>query len=436
MTEVSIDELKQARYMSLTSPPASPEAKRLVDSIIDIILGAEQRKRARQPVAAVAFKSAVGLIVGDLLIGLQTREVGWSYLSLSTAAFSDRPIGYKTFKPIVQAIETAGLIDVSLGRNSQATDFNFAQKPAYRPGYATRFRPTATMAAMADEAGIVDQAVAKHFPPQLPKQVIEVRAKSDNTRGRKIKGKKLKFAQTDKSRTMEAEIKELNQFLVSFELEGAGFAGYRRLFHEGDVKGFDFQWGGRIYGVGDYNYQNMKKSDRPNLRIDGEPIVEIDINASYLSILHGISGYPLPERDDLYDIADIDRTIIKAWVSSTIGHHCFHTRWPKNAIQEMRDAGIEKPKEMTMTSLQPVILNHFPMLADWPSGRVTWADLMFIESEIIIGTMVELMRSYSVPCFSVHDSIIVEKKDQQIAMETLESLFLGRTTIEPRLKVK
>ena len=65
---------------------------------------------------------------------------------------------------------------------------------------------------------------------------------------------------------MEAEIKELNQFLVGFKLEGVGFAGYRRLFHEGDVKGFDFQWGGRIYGVGDYNYQNIKKSDRPNLR--------------------------------------------------------------------------------------------------------------------------------------------------------------------------
>ncbi|XDZ70294.1 hypothetical protein AB8879_09985 [Alphaproteobacteria bacterium LSUCC0744] len=436
MTEVTIDELKQARYMSLTSPPASPEAKRLVDSIIDIILDTEQRKRARTPSAAVAFKSAVGLIVGDLLIGLKTREVGWSYLSLSTAAFSDRPIGYKTFKPIVQAMETAGLIDVSLGRNSQGNDFGFGQQPAYTPGYATRFRPTATMAAMALEAGIVDQAVTKHFPPQLPKRVIEVRAKSENTRGHKVKGKKLKFAHTEKSRAMEAEIKELNRFLVTFELEGAGFSGYRRLFHEGDVEGFDFQWGGRIYGVGDYSYQNMKKSDRPNLKIDGEPIVEIDINASYLSILHGISGYPLPQKDDLYDIGGIDRTIIKAWVSSTIGHHSFHTRWPKNAIQEIEDAGIEKPKEMTMTSLQPVILDHFPMLADWPSGRVTWADLMFTESEIIIGTMLELMRSYGIPCFSVHDSIIVKKKDQQIAMETLESQFLGRTTIEPRLKVK
>ena len=50
--------------------------------------------------------------------------------------------------------------------------------------------------------------------------------------------------------------------------------------------------------------------------------------------------------------------------------------------------------------------------------------------------MVELIRSYSIPCFSVHDSIIVKKKDQQIALETLESQFLGRTTIEPRLKVK
>ena len=66
----------------------------------------------------------------------------------------------------------------------------------------------------------------------------------------------------------------------------------------------------------------------------------------------------------------------------------------------------------------------------------TGAALMFIESEIIIGTMVELMRSHSVPCFSVHNSIIVKKKDQQIAMDKLENKFLGRTSIEPRLKVK
>ena len=46
----------------------------------------------------------------------------------------------------------------------------------------------------------------------------------------------------------------------------------------------------------------MRKAERPNLLINGEAISEIDINASYLSILHGISGYPLPDREDIYDI--------------------------------------------------------------------------------------------------------------------------------------
>ena len=95
----------------------------------------------------------------------------------------------------------------------------------------------------------------------------------------------------------------------------------------------------------------------------------------------------------------------------------------QNAIQELKDAGIKKPKSMTMPSLQPIILEHFPMLADWPSQRVTWADLMFIESEIVIGTMLELMRSYGAPSFPVHDSIIVRKSDTELALDILSQQF-------------
>ena len=132
----------------------------------------------------------------------------------------------------------------------------------------------------------------------------------------------------------------------------------------------------------------MKQQDRAMIKIGGEEVVEIDINASYLTILHGISGFALPERDDIYDISGIDRTIVKAWITSTIGHHSFHLRWPKNALAEIKAAGIDKPKSMTMAYLQPTILDQFRMLSDWPSQKITWADLMFIESEIVIGTMV------------------------------------------------
>ena len=231
-------------------------------------------------------------------------------------------------------------------------------------------------------------------------------------------------------------MRELNRFLVSFDFDGAGFSGFRRLFHEGDIKGFDFQWGGRLYGVGDFNYQSMRKTDWPHLLINGKSISEVDINASYLSILHGVSGYDLPERENIHDFGGEDRTVLKIWVASTIGHHTFHTRWPKNAIQELKDAGIKKPKSMTMPSLLPTILEHFPMLVDWTSQRVTWADLMFIESKIVICTILELIRSYGAPSFPAHDSIILRKSDTELALDILSQQFSSKTRIRPKLKVK
>jgi len=434
MADYDIKEIADARYMGLMCPPSSPEAKALVNDIINIIEQAEQRQRARKAKDMAAFRSAVGLIVGDLLIAVEVKEHGWSYHGLSPAAFEDRPVGYKTFKPIVKTMETAGLIVVSKGRNAKAPQFNEGVT-SYYPGFASRFRPTQVLVSMADEAGVGYGSARKQFLQQLPNNVIEVRGKSTTVRGLKTKGKKLKFARAEKSKAIEDEVKALNSFLVDFELQGGSFSGYRRLFSKGDIDGFDFQWGGRLYGVGDYSYQTIKKTDRQKMTIGGEKVVEIDINASYLTILHGIFRYALPERDDIYDISGIDRAIVKAWITATIGHHGFHARWPKNAIQEIKDAGVDKSSELTMTSLQPIILDHFPMLADWPSQKITWADLMFIESEIIIGTMTELMHSHGIPCFSVHDSIIVRESDQQIAMETLKDQFFRRANIEPRLKV-
>ena len=47
MTDYDVNELADARYMGLMCPPASPEAKALVDDIINIIFQAEGRQRAR-----------------------------------------------------------------------------------------------------------------------------------------------------------------------------------------------------------------------------------------------------------------------------------------------------------------------------------------------------------------------------------------------------
>ena len=70
------DELKNARYMSLSCPPSSPQSKALVGAIIDIILNTEERCRARTKDNAASFQEAVGKIIGDLLIAMEVKEAG------------------------------------------------------------------------------------------------------------------------------------------------------------------------------------------------------------------------------------------------------------------------------------------------------------------------------------------------------------------------
>jgi hypothetical protein len=99
---------------------------------------AEQRQLARSDKHEIDFRSAVGLIVGDLLIAIEVKEHGWSYHGLSPAAFEGRPIGYKTFKPIVETMEAVGLIARSKGRNSKAPQFN--EGVALSQKLSSRFR--------------------------------------------------------------------------------------------------------------------------------------------------------------------------------------------------------------------------------------------------------------------------------------------------------
>jgi hypothetical protein len=75
-------------------------------------------------------------------------------------------------------------------------------------------------------------------------------------------------------------------------------------------------------------------------------------------------------------------------------------------------------------------------MKDWPEQEVRWSNLMFIESEVIIGSMMELMRQHKAPSLPVHDSLILRKSDQELAMTVLSEQFKSKVGIEPRLKVK
>ena len=91
---------------------------------------------------------------------------------------------------------------------------------------------------------------------------------------------------------------------------------------------------------------------------------------------------------------------------------------------------------MTAKAVERAVLEYFPFMADWSLGDIGWSNLMFIESEIIISTMLELMNDHNILSLPVHDCIVVRKSDQELAMRTLPEQFYKQTGEVPKLKVK
>ena len=64
------------------------------------------------------------------------------------------------------------------------------------------------------------------------------------------------------------------------------------------------------------------------MALDGEPVAEIDISASYLTALHGRLGQPLQVEGDLYDVPGIPRAVVKGWLVATLSNMGHLKKWP------------------------------------------------------------------------------------------------------------
>ena len=436
-----VNYLKDATFKSLSSPPETDEAKRFVEAVIHHIKSHESRSRARKAEVERNFTTTVGLILGDLLLAHdqdhpmngEKSNNGLSYRSLSSNSFSEANVGYVMFRDTVYALEELGFIVIYEGRNARPLDFDGGSKQTFHGGFATRYKPLPFLIKEAIKFGLVEGEFHKAFFTQMPTSVIEVRATKVAGEQR---GKKMKYTPTYLSEKLVKDVTSINAFLSTFTFEGMIFAGLRRLFQEGDRDDFNFNLGGRLYCANGKGYLGMKSHERAKILINGEAVVEVDINASYLTILHALKNVPMPDREDVYAIGGFPRVVVKKWFTITMGSSKFQTRWLRGNIDEMKEDGVPYKPSMTVKAVEKVVLEHFPMMRDWPKQEVRWSNLMFIESEVIIGTMLELMSKYGIPSLPVHDCIIVRKSDQELGMRVLSEQFKKIVGIEPRLKVK
>jgi hypothetical protein len=284
------------------------------------------------------------------------------------------------------------------------------------------------MLKLAKECGVDPRKAAKHFVKGPPKDLVVVRGASVYDGYKKIKGKVLKVKAPEHLRN---EVQELNTFLEGFTLEHGTHRGFFRGYNNGDRPGFDFDRGGRIYSAGEESYQNLPSDERLKLKINGEAVAEVDVRASFLTILYAM--HKLNFEGDPYVISDFGgegRQAVKMFVAATIGNGAPITRWSrKHAKDFLEDTGLTLGKRWQLSLVAQATLEKHPLLQrlnEPIKGRKRdWSDLMWIESQAIRTTMLDLKRKYQVPSYPVHDSLIVPKSKADRAMLQLSTHYYG-----------
>jgi hypothetical protein len=225
---------------------------------------------------------------------------------------------------------------------------------------------------------------------------------------------------------LENQVSKFNNFMTKNPLVSPDDVQYircYRVFNNGSLKS-----GGRIYG----SWQTLPEIKRLGLTIEGEQVCEIDMKASFLSIASGLTGSKASLPQDPYQkikfVTDahgtedekLHRNAAKALVNSFLSKEGDLTQFPKSG---KKDEGTGKAipfKDIYNLNnkcghYMDQIHSSFPFLR---KAKVEGYDLMFKESQIIIGAM-DTLKSDEVVSWPVHDSLLVKVSDRGKAIDAM-----------------
>lgn len=395
------------------------------------------------PRAELSLREAVAALLTDLFFAAHDAPERWSYGLQRPMAFKGEKVGYRAFRRASDGLKALGYIVAGNASHqnpwgSSKEGSTAATTKSGKWGKTARFRATPDLFKLAKASSVSPEDAPRHFRIGLPKAVLQLRLpKSPAERRSSVQRAMLvDYEETEETRRIASDVRHINAFLAQHELWKCPHVGFRRIFSYVPHAGWTKQ--GRRYSIGWPNYQLLPQERRLEMLIDGEPVAEIDVSACALTILFAMLKEPL-DPSSAYDVPGIPRHVIKSWVTITLGHTKFHDRWTTDAGKAFSETC---PHELrTLGDLYPIktvealVLAKHPLLRRYHQSGFTSLDNMFIESEIIVRTVVRLIDEWHVPSLPVHDSLIVRKRDVSSTVHALEGEFLRRTGVLPRTKV-
>ena len=228
---------------------------------------------------------------------------------------------------------------------------------------------------------------------------------------------------------IEAQVRHINELALTHSIEGIPngfeFNGFTRVFSNGNITR-----GGRLYA----DYQRLKKEQRLAIRLDGEPVVELDVKASHPFLLYQQykehhPGYLYPtDPYSAVGLAGVSREAIKKIVMACTGQGKIISQLPKGEIDRGTMSKISFRefhgilRTLKTKTITQAIVDALPFLNHLQKGLCDWGTLQLLEAELFLELTVSLLNEVIIG-LPIHDSVLVPASKQQITYDRLQNIF-------------
>ncbi len=287
---------------------------------------------------------------------------------------------------------------------------------------------------------VVSHNFGKHFPKITPasfyrEQEPEILILKEG-KGEDDKATLVNYRDVPNTRKLRNQVKRLNDYLLDADIQIANARASVRLDGDGEViathrrtlrrtfNNESWRQGGRLSGG---FWMTMPRKDRfQRIRIDGQPVVDVDYQQLFPRLAYVRARAPQP-KGDLYDVIG-DGTGREGWkllLNALLFTKAPLKHWPWGCSQYF-------PGMKLKQAIAHLKKKHAPISNLFGTGL--GFTLMFAESEMLIATVLHLFER-GIPALPLHDAVLVSKPHAQAAKAVMEAAFCSATS-EPRAFVK
>lgn len=395
------------------------------------------RARRRSVQAHKSMLASLAAYWADLVRHAGNEDaLGFCYRSTKQEGYDGTLAERRQIEAVREFCIREGLIEVIPGyRPSQDFEGKKIVGPVslYR---AQRIRATPALLGQAAKHGITPSNISDHVEyahaASLP---VVLKKRKLSKYGPSEAGQTVATKRNQNVISLAEPLIRLNAFLDQQTFNLLTQPRLKRVFNNVDDHGFNWDQGGRLYAVGNDNYQNMRTERRKGILINGEETLELDVSASHLSIYLAKVGKMARVSGDLYNVMGFSRTCIKQVVLAAFGRGELPTRWAKGVKDIIAEAdGIAASDVPKVRLVVDALVDKYPSIKRLQESGMDWSKLQFLESEAFLSVILKLMDEHHVPSLPVHDSLIVPKGKAELAKDLLTKAYIDKIGVDPLIK--